>query len=190
MTIRWLRSEWKKRSPYDKTKELSEVGRAARFAEYFCGTIRHTMDTNEWYRWSGITWKKVFQDEVVGVVAYTLDDLLRHDIKELGLEEDKSANAFYRQMQNSKKAKAILEESCHFGFALLGCCFSHFGVVAGAETLCGVGPYEQAHRHRRIVERLAVGVAYYERHSLYFLVVHVAYCVAAATTHAHYLDDG
>lgn len=114
VTIRWLRSEWKKRSPYDKTKELSEVGRAARFAEYFCGTIRHTMDTNEWYRWSGITWKKVFQDEVVGVVAYTLDDLLRHDIKELGLDEDKSANAFYRQMQNSKKAKAILEESCHF----------------------------------------------------------------------------
>lgn len=107
VTMRWIQFEYQKRN-YDASGELTESGRAARFATYFRGTLRYAVDTAKWYQWNGLVWRELYQAEVLNLVHYSLSELLRSDIDEMGRDMDDKEKAalwsFYLSMQ---KAQAV-----------------------------------------------------------------------------------
>ena len=109
VTMKWVRAEVANRM-FDKGGEMSEAGRAVRFARYYCDLVRYAVDQHRWYQWNGYRWRPITDAEVKNLAAYSLDTLLREDIEKLNADEDtkKKLNRFYSQMQFSDKPKRIL----------------------------------------------------------------------------------
>ncbi len=84
---------------------------------------------------------------------------------------------------------AVVKEGRDIVGALLGGEAGNLGVASGSEAAGGVGAEQHAVGHRRVIERLAVGVAHRERNFVDVLLEHVVDGVVAAAPHADCLDD-
>lgn len=109
VTMKWVRAEVANRL-FDKGGEMTEAGRAVRFARYYCDTLRYGVDTGRWYRWDGFRWRMIMDAEAMSLATYSVDELLRDDITALCTDDDmkKKLSRFYTQMQLSDKPKKIL----------------------------------------------------------------------------------
>ena len=115
VTCRWLQYEYQRRH-FDKAAEPTEEGRAARFASYFRGSVRYAIDTEAWYQWNGLFWRKLSNSEAEGLAGYAIDELLRFDIEaqeKTGKDEKAMApwHALYKKMQMGNKSRMILAEA-------------------------------------------------------------------------------
>lgn len=110
VTMRWLQFEYQKRN-YDEAGELTESGRAARFATYFRGTLRFAIDTGKWYQWNGLVWRELYPTEILALVHYSLTDLLRADLEEMSRGMDDKGKAdlrrFYLSMQQAPRISRV-----------------------------------------------------------------------------------
>lgn len=119
VTCLWLRYEAEKHKPYKKAEELTELGRAARFADFYRGSLKFIADTEEWVQWDGLRWIRLLPSSVKGLCSYTLGELLHKDIEERIEKEKPDAKVvaewwrFYRQMQNDSHVKAVVSAASY-----------------------------------------------------------------------------
>lgn len=128
VTCRWLQYEYQRRH-FDKAAEPTEEGRAARFASYFRGSVRCAIDTEEWFQWNGLCWRKLYPFEASGLARYAIDELLRLDIEaqeKAGKDEKEMAvwHTLYRRMQVGNKPRVILAEAA--GHRIIHCLSTDF----------------------------------------------------------------
>ena len=81
--------------------------------------------------------------------------------------------------------RVVVEQSFQTVQTAFGLGTSHLGLGTSPQTFAQLN----LHRHGRLCQRGAIGVAYCERYSLNALIIHVAHGITSAATDAHHLND-
>lgn len=113
VTCRWLQYEHQKKHR-KKDDELSVAGRAARLTSFYAGTLRYATDSDSWFRWAGLSWRRLCPAEILSLARDANDDLLRSDIERMAKDHagdeswEKSAWKFYKSLQSCSKDDATI----------------------------------------------------------------------------------